>query len=166
MQIKDTIRESQAFLARAIVAGLLVFAAIFLVIWRMTQLQVVDHEHFTTLSQENRVKVLPLPPTRGLIYDRRGILLAQNRPAYSLEITPEQVDDLEVTIDELGRIIPISEEDQERFWELRKRKRRFDSVPIRVNLSPGGNRAVLGTSASFRRRRDQGPTAAALPICR
>lgn len=136
MQIKDTIRESQAFLARAIVAGLLVFAAIFLVIWRMTQLQVVDHEHFTTLSQENRVKVLPLPPTRGLIYDRRGILLAQNRPAYSLEITPEQVDDLEATIDELGRIIPISEEDQERFWELRKRKRRFDSVPIRVNLSP------------------------------
>jgi penicillin-binding protein 2 len=102
----------------------------------MLQLQVVNHEHFTTLSRENRVKVLPLPPTRGLIYDRNGVLLAQNRPAYSLEITPERVDDLEQTIEELSTIIAISEDDKERFWELRKRKRRFDSVPIRVNLSP------------------------------
>ena len=96
MQLKDTIRESQAFLTRAIVAGLLVLAAALVLSWRMLQLQVVDHEHFTTLSRENRVKVLPLPPTRGLIYDRHGVLLAQNRPAYSLEITPEQVDDLEI----------------------------------------------------------------------
>jgi penicillin-binding protein 2 len=136
MQLKDTIRESQAFLGRAIFAGLLVLAAVLLLGWRMLQLQVVNHEHFTTLSQENRVKVLPLPPTRGLIYDRKGVLLAQNRPAYSLEITPEQVDDVEDTINELAQIITITEEDRERFHELRKRKRRFDSVPIRINLSP------------------------------
>jgi len=135
MQLKDTIRESQAFLTRAIVAGMLVLAAVLVLVWRMVQLQVVDHEHFTTLSRENRVKVLPLPPTRGLIYDRRGVLLAQNRPAYSLEITPEQVEDLQTTIDGLSRVIEIGEEDLERFWQLRKRKRRFDSVPIRVNLS-------------------------------
>jgi penicillin-binding protein 2 len=136
LQLKDTIRESQAFLTRAIVAGLLVCGAVLVLSWRMLQLQVVNHEHFTTLSRENRVKVLPLPPTRGLIYDRNGVLLAQNRPAYSLEITPERVDDLEQTIEELSTIIAISEDDKERFWELRKRKRRFDSVPIRVNLSP------------------------------
>jgi penicillin-binding protein 2 len=136
MQLKDTIRESQAFLTRSIVAGLLVCGAVLVLSWRMLQLQVVNHEHFTTLSRENRVKVLPLPPTRGLIYDRNGVLLAQNRPAYSLEITPERVDDLEQTIEELSTIIAISEDDKERFWELRKRKRRFDSVPIRVNLSP------------------------------
>ena len=136
MQLKDTIRESQAFLTRAIVAGMLVLAVVLALIWRLVQLQIVDHEHFTTLSQENRVKVLPLPPTRGLIYDRHGVLLAQNRPAHSLEITPEQVDDLEGTIDALAQIIAIDEEDRERFWELRQRKRRFDSVPIRVNLSP------------------------------
>lgn len=135
MQLKDTIRESQAFLTRAIVAGMLVCAVVMILIWRLIQLQIVNHEHFTTLSQENRVKVLPLPPTRGLIYDRRGVLLAQNRPAYSLEITPEQVDDLEATIDALAQIIAIDDEDRERFWELRQRKRRFDSVPIRVNLS-------------------------------
>ncbi len=135
MQLKDTIRESQAFLNRTIVAGLLVALAVATLAWRMVQLQIIDHEHFTTLSRENRVKVLPLPPTRGLIYDRKGVLLAQNRPAYSLEITPEQVADVEETITELGRIIEIDEEDLERFRQLKKRKRRFDSVPIRVNLS-------------------------------
>jgi penicillin-binding protein 2 len=136
MQLKDTIRESQVFLNRVIIAGLLVCAAALTLVSRMVQLQVVDHQHFTTLSRENRVKVLPLPPTRGLIYDRSGVLLAQNRPAYSLEITPERVDDLEGTIDRLSAFITISEDDRERFWSLRQRKRRFDSVPIRINLSP------------------------------
>ena len=135
MLLKDTIRESQAFLNRAIIAGLLVLAAVTVLIWRMVQLQIVDHEHFTTLSRENRVKVLPLPPTRGLIYDRKGVLLAQNRPAYSLEITPEQVEHLDTTLAELAKVIEISDEDLERFWQLKKRRRRFDSVPIRVNLS-------------------------------
>ena len=135
MHLKDTIRESQAFLTRAIIAGLLVMAAVLALSWRMVQLQIVDHEHFTTLSRENRVKVLPLPPTRGLIYDRKGVLLAQNRPAYSLEITPEQVADIEQTLSELAKVIKIDAEDLDRFWQLKKRKRRFDSVPIRVNLS-------------------------------
>ena len=135
MEIRDHIRESQAFLSRAIVAGIIVVIVLGLLVMRMVQLQVVDHDHFKTLSQDNRVKVLPLPPTRGLIYDRDGVLLAQNRPAYSLEITPEAVDDIEATLKELGTIIEISEEDLERFRKLKKRKRRFDSVPIRVNLS-------------------------------
>lgn len=119
MLLKDTIRESQAFLNRAIIAGLLVLAAVTVLIWRMVQLQIVDHEHFTTLSRENRVKVLPLPPTRGLIYDRKGVLLAQNRPAYSLEITPEQVEHLDTTLAELAKVIEISDEDLERFWQLK-----------------------------------------------
>lgn len=135
MQLKDTIVESQAFLTRVIVAGLLVLVAVLLVLSRMIQLQIVDHQHFTTLSRENRVKVVPLPPTRGLIYDRNGVLLAQNRPAYSLEITPEQVDDLDLVLQELATVIEIGEDDLERFWQLRKRKRRFDSVPIRINLT-------------------------------
>lgn len=136
MQLKDTIRENQAFLTRAIIAGMLVLAAVLLLVSRMTKLQIVDHTHFTTLSRDNRVKVVPLPPTRGLIYDANGVLLAQNRPAYSLEITPEQVDDVDAVLEQLGELIEIGEEDLERFWKLRKRKRRFDSVPIRVNLTP------------------------------
>ncbi|MCB1722180.1 MAG: penicillin-binding protein 2 [Chromatiaceae bacterium] len=136
MQLKDTIHESRAFLNRAIVAGLLVAIAALALIWRMVQLQITNHEHFTTLSRENRVKVVPLPPTRGLIYDRRDVLLAQNRPAYSLEITPEQVDDIDTLLKDLAQVIEINDDDLERFWQLKKRKRRFDSVPIRVNLSP------------------------------
>ena len=136
MQIKDTIRENQAFLNRAIVAGLLVVVALGMLIGRMAKLQIVDHEHFTTLSRDNRVKVVPLPPTRGLIYDRTGVLLAQNRPAYSLEIIPEQVNDVERVLAELAQVIEIGDDDLERFWQLKKRKRRFDSVPIRINLTP------------------------------
>ena len=90
---------------------MLVIAAVAVLVGRMVELQVVDHEHFTTLSRENRVKVVPLPPTRGLIYDRNGVLLAQNRPAYSLEITPEQVDDVEHVLDQLAEVIEIGEED-------------------------------------------------------
>lgn len=135
MQIKDPIRESRAFTSRAIVAGLLVVLALGVVLIRLFQLQVLEHSHYTTLSQDNRVKILPRPPTRGLIYDRNGVLLAQNRPAYSLEIVPEQVKDMDRTLAELGTVIDISEDDLERFRRLKRRTRRFDSVPIRVNLS-------------------------------
>ena len=134
MQIKDHIREEQAFIGRAVAAGLLVIIALLLLVGRLAQLQIVEHEHFTTLSKDNRVKLVPLPPTRGLIYDRKGLLLALNRPAYSLEMIPEQVEDIDATLAHLREVIEISEEDLERFHKLKRRKRRFDSVPIRINL--------------------------------
>ena len=155
MQLKDTIGENQGFLNRAIVAGMLVFAAM------ACFLRMAPPGHRTrTLHdtvRENRVKVLPLPPTRGLIYDRNGVLLAQNRPAYSLEITSEQVDDLEDTLAELSKIIEIGEEDLERFWQLKKRKRRLDSVPVRVNLSPDETAQFAVHRHRFPGRRRQGP---------
>ena len=135
MQIKDHLREGMAFSNRAVVAGLLVIVALLVLVGRLAQLQIIEHEHFTTLSKDNRVKLVPLPPTRGLIYDRNGILLALNRPAYSLEMVPEQVEDIEATLEQLAQVIDISEDDLERFDKLKRRKRRFDSVPIRTNLS-------------------------------
>jgi penicillin-binding protein 2 len=102
---------------------------------RLYQLQVVEHSHFKTLSQDNRLKLEPIPPVRGLIYDRKGRLLANNRPAYNLEIIPEQVPNLDQTIDQLSSLITLSERDIDRFHSLRKRSRRFESLPIRVNLS-------------------------------
>ena len=134
MQIKDHIREEQAFLSRAIVAGLLVIFSLILLLGRLAQLQIVEHKHFTTLSKDNRVKLVPLPPTRGLIYDRNGVLLARNRPAYSLELIPEQVKNVDATLQRLGQYIHITDDDLERFQRLKQRKRRFDSVPIRVDL--------------------------------
>jgi penicillin-binding protein 2 len=134
-EFKDYSRENRHYCDRAIVAGLLVVVLIGLLIARMAYLQILSHEHFTTLAQDNRVKLIPLPPTRGLIYDRNGVLLAENRPVFSMEIIPERVDDLSTTIDALNKIIEIKTTDIERFHKLRRHKRRFDSIPIRVNIS-------------------------------
>ncbi len=134
-RFRDHIREARIFNWRIIVAVSFVFLLLILLTLRLGKLQVLDHEHFITKSIDNRVRVEPIPPTRGLIYDRNGVLLAQNLPAYSLEITPELVKDLDKTITELGKIIEISENNIERFKRLRKQQRRFDSIPIRINLS-------------------------------
>ncbi|KRT53818.1 penicillin-binding protein 2 [endosymbiont of Ridgeia piscesae] len=133
--IKDHLYESQLFINRSIAAAIIVTLMLLLLGVRMVYLQVVSHEHYTTLSKDNRVKLQPLPPTRGLIYDRNGVILAQNLPAYSLEITPEKVESLEQTIEQLALILPISEEDRRRFKKLRRQRRRFDSIPIRVRLN-------------------------------
>ncbi|MCW8906932.1 MAG: penicillin-binding protein 2 [Sedimenticola sp.] len=133
--LKDYLRESRLFRARALSAVVLVVAPLLLLVFHLAQLQIIDHDHFTTLSRDNRVKVQPLPPTRGLIYDRNGIILAQNLPTHSLEITPERVRDLEQTIEQLKQLIPISDNDLKRFNRLKSHQRRFDSIPIRVQLS-------------------------------
>jgi penicillin-binding protein 2 len=136
VEIRDHIRDSQRFLGRTLFAGAVVAALLLALIARLLYLQVLNHEHYTTLSQDNRVKLVPLGPTRGLIYDRNGVVLAQNRPSYSLEITPEKVADMAFTLQGLGQLIEISAADLERFQRLRSQKRRFESIPIRVRLSP------------------------------
>lgn len=133
--IKDHIRETWLFNKRVITA--LVFIAILLaiIISRLFYLQIVSHEHFTTLSHNNRVNIIAVPPTRGLIYDRHGRILAQNIPSFSLEIVPERIDDIDATLAEIGKLIEVSDEDIEQFNKLLKSKRRFESVPIRYRLT-------------------------------
>jgi len=133
--LKDYLRESRLFRTRAISAALIILLLLLLLILHFAKLQIVDHAHFTTLSRDNRVKVEPLPPTRGLIYDRNGVILAQNLPTHSLEIIPERVKDLDWTLQELGKIISISDNDRKRFDRLKSHQRRFESIPIRVQLS-------------------------------
>ncbi len=135
IHIKNYLRESQIFLGRAVFAGVVVGLFALILIVHLGRLQILEHDHFTTLSRDNRVKLEPLPPTRGLIYDANGVLLAQNLPAYSLEIVPEKAGDVKRTIDELTRVIPISNDDRARFARLRRQRRRFDGIPIRVKLS-------------------------------
>jgi penicillin-binding protein 2 len=132
---KDHLKERQLFTRRAVIAGVLVVLALSAVALKLAYLQIVNHAHFTTLSRDNRVKIEPLPPTRGLIYDAKGVLLAENYPSYSLEITPEKVDDLEQTIAELRSLVSIDDKDIKRFQRLRNQRRRFEGVPIRFNLS-------------------------------
>ncbi len=134
--IKDHFRESRLFNTRVLLSAVMVLLLVFLLLVRLFQLQIMDHEHFTTLSRDNRVKVEPLPPPRGLIYDRNGVILAQNLPVHSLEIIQERIADIDQTLADLGAIIDISEKDIERFQRLRKQRRRFESIPIRVRLTP------------------------------
>ena len=133
--LKDVRREQRIFTNRALAAAGLVIASLAVVVVRLTWLQVLHHDEFITESRENRLKLLPIAPTRGLIRDRNGVILAHNLPSFSLEIVPERVPDLDDTLARLARILPIGKEDLARFQRQRKHKRRFDSIPIRTRLS-------------------------------
>jgi len=133
--LKDHFGESRLFVRRVIIASVLVSAAMLIVIARLVYLQIGNYAHLSTLSRYNQVRLEPLPPTRGLIYDANGILLADNYSSRSLEIIPEEIQDLDATIAELGELIDIGETDLKRFTRLRKQRRRFEEIPIRINLN-------------------------------
>ena len=132
--LKDHLRETRLFVGRAVVAGVLAVLLMAGLAARLGYLQVTLYDHYRTLSSENRVKLVPLPPTRGLIYDRNGVLLADNYPTYSLEITPDQVGNLERTLEDLRHIVTITDDDLQRFHRARRQQQRFNSVPIRFKL--------------------------------
>ena len=134
LALKDHIRESLIFNRRLLIAMIVAGLLLLLLIVRLMYLQILHQEHYVTLSENNRVNILPIPPTRGLIYDRNGIVLAQNLPSFSLRLVPEHVPNLEQTLAELRSLIAISEEDLERFHKDRKQKRRFEGIPLRFRL--------------------------------
>ncbi len=133
--LKDPLREARVIRARSIAAFVGVLVLLLAVLGRLFYLQVINHEHFQTLSRDNRVKIVSVPPTRGLIYDRNGVPLAENQISFSLEIVPDQVDNLKQTLDELSHIIDISPIDRQRFIRLVRQHRGFDPVPLRFHLS-------------------------------
>lgn len=133
--IKDFVREHHLFRVRALVALVGVTLLLLGIGARYFQLQVLEHQTFTTRSEANRVKVRPVTPTRGLIYDRNGLIVAENRPAYRLEVVPERIGDLDATLEELKEIIRLTDQDIAAFRELLKLKRDFHSVPLRLSLS-------------------------------
>jgi penicillin-binding protein 2 len=106
-----------------------------LVIGRLYVLQVVEYDHYVTLSDSNRIRIKALPPTRGLIYDRHGVVMADNLPAYRLEIVREQVDDLDETIDRLRQYVEFDDQDLKRFRQASLRRRPYESVPLKLNLN-------------------------------
>ncbi|MFQ5486819.1 MAG: penicillin-binding protein 2 [Gammaproteobacteria bacterium] len=133
--IKDHIRESRLFNERAAAALVIALLLVLVIIARLVYLQIINHEHYATLAYENRINIVAIPPTRGLIYDRNGVLLAQNLPSFSLEITPEQVPDMERTIAGLQRLMDISEEEIQRFRRQSKQYRPFNSIPLKFHLN-------------------------------
>ncbi|GAB4206980.1 MAG: penicillin-binding protein 2 [Tibeticola sp.] len=133
------LRNIEADLARFRVR-LVVFAAIVLVGFallaaRLVVLQVLRHDDLAEQAEANRTAVVPIVPNRGLIVDRNGVVLANNYSAYTLEITPSRVENLEQTIDELAKIVDIHPRDRRRFKKLQEESKSFESLPIRTKLS-------------------------------
>jgi len=133
--LKDHLRETHSFTTRVVIALVCVGLLLGVVVVRLVYLQILSHEHFATLSEKNRVNIVPVPPTRGLIYDRNGVLLAQNLPSFSLEVIPEQADHLEATLAGLRKLITISDDDLDSFRKRLQQKRPFESIPLRFRLS-------------------------------
>jgi penicillin-binding protein 2 len=106
-----------------------------LLVSRLIVLQVNRHDELSTQAENNRIAVVPIVPNRGLIVDRNGVVLANNYSAYTLEITPSKVDNLEDTIDALAKLINIEVRDRRRFKRLREESKRFESIPIRTRLT-------------------------------
>jgi len=102
---------------------------------RLFFLQITSNQHYTTLSQENRVRLVPTPPTRGLIFDRNLKLLADNKPSYQIELTPVQVDNLKQVVSQLGEYIQLEEHHLKKFYDDVKRKQSFEAIPLKINLS-------------------------------
>jgi penicillin-binding protein 2 len=133
--LKDSHREARIYGARTVTAVLLVCGLLALITVRYYSLQVTNYETYKTQSERNRVQLQPLPPKRGLIYDRNGVLLADNRPSYILSVVRERVADLDATLLALGALVPISDSDLENFQKKVLRSRPYEAVPLRFRLT-------------------------------
>ncbi|BBI62500.1 hypothetical protein HSBAA_38060 [Vreelandella sulfidaeris] len=124
------------FRVRALLAVLVVLTLASLLMGRLVYLQIVQHDMYSTRSENNRVRVEPLPPNRGLIYDRNGVLLAENRPTYNLTLVRERVDNLDETLALLVELLELPEEEIEAFnVRSRQRQRPFQPALLTSDLS-------------------------------
>ncbi len=136
-KLKNLHAEAEQFRRRAALGFLGIAVAVLGLATGYFRLQVLQHEEYQTRSEANRIKPRPIVPARGLIYDRNGRLLADNVPAYRLEVVPEQVTDLEATLTGLGALVRLDDEDLERFRETRRATRGFRPIPLKLRLDEG-----------------------------
>ncbi len=135
VELRNSRLEIYHFRLRLAIASGFVLFIFFLLFVRFFYLQVIQHEHYNTLAEANRISVVPIVPNRGIIVDRSGVLLARNYSAYTLEITPSKVEDVDALIDGLATVIEIAPKDRRRFKKLLEESKSFDSLPIRTRLS-------------------------------
>ncbi|NNF40903.1 MAG: penicillin-binding protein 2 [Woeseiaceae bacterium] len=133
--IKDHHSERRLFVGRVIISAVVAALLLGVVIVRLFFLQVVDHELFAEKAQGNRVRIEPVAPIRGLILDRKGRVIAENLPAYQLELIPEQVADIDDTLNRLAALALINKEDIPRIKELSRSGPRFRPVTLKLRLS-------------------------------
>ena len=131
---KDQMREQKLFQARVIACAVFVLLLTAVLVGRLVQLQVVDTQHFTELSEGNRIRTAPLSPTRGLIFDRNGLLVAENLPMWQLVAVPEEIDDLDSVLSALVRLELLAAADLEELEESVRSRHGFERVTL-GNLS-------------------------------
>jgi len=134
-RIKNNIAESEQFRRRSFVGFLCIGLAMSGLAFGYFRLQVLQHQEYQLRSDANRIKPRPIVPARGLIYDRTGKLLADNVPAYRLELVPEQIKDIDETVADLKKIISLGTEDIEAFQQARHATRRFRPVVLKLRLN-------------------------------
>lgn len=133
--IRNHSAEANLFARRAFIALLGVIVMLLVLFNNVFELEINSFEKYQTRSNSNRIKLLPVAPNRGLIYDRNGVLLAENKPIYSIEIIPEQVEDLEKTVKDVSELLDISEEKQAKLFRTLRSKRRFKPLELKSRLS-------------------------------
>ncbi len=134
-EIRDHLRDSRLFGARLSIVASVVVALTALLFLRLAYIQIVNYRHFTTLSQENRIKLVPIPPVRGSILDRNGVVLAHNYPVLTLEVIPDQVNDMGELLVEIGKIVTLNERDLKLFAKQLRERPRFESLTLRTHLT-------------------------------
>jgi len=134
-ELKNIRRELHHFQLRLGVAGALVLAAFAILFGRFFYLQVIQHQYYDTKAEDNRIAIMPIPPNRGLIFDRNGVVLARNYSAYTLELTLSKIADLEGTINALAKLVDIQARDRRRFQKLREESKGRDNLTLRSRLT-------------------------------
>ena len=133
--IRNYLQENRYGYNRIVVMFVAVGLLALVLAVRVGYLQISQHDRFEELAQSNRIDLVPLPPVRGLIYDRNGEVLAQNFLVYNLEVLPDKVQDMDALLDQLGQLVELKEDDLERFRALLKRRPSFERQTLRANLS-------------------------------
>ncbi len=133
--LKNTYRERYVYRRRMFVCIVLLMVMTGVLVSRYTQLQILDYDIYKTQSDRNRIQLMPIAPKRGLIFDRNGILLAENIPSYTLTVIRERVDELDETLAIIGELIELSDDDIEQFKKRLRRRRPYEEVPLKFRLS-------------------------------
>ncbi len=135
-RVKNPVTEKAVFRQRTVITIIIIFSLFLLITAKLLHLQVIKYHQYQTLSKRNQLNLIAIPPTRGLIYDRNGILLAGNTPIFTLELIPERVNNLNKTLHQLTALIPsIDDDDVKSFYRSLKQHRRFEAVPLKFKLS-------------------------------
>lgn len=133
--IKNHHQEVQLIVRRTMLALIAISILIILLLVRLAYLQIYKHDIYITQSTNNRLDYIPIEPTRGLIFDRNGTMLAENIPVFSLDVIPYEVSDLKKTIRELKKIITLTTNDIHQFQKQLRQHRRFDEIPLKLRLT-------------------------------